>query len=340
MRSIRSILTVLAYAIVVTSVVSAGVAAQGTPNVLLLNQGTQQIGTVSLDGQTYQVHRYQNSLPYASGISVYANGQEITADAQVRDVLTALAQKRAVRKLGPADVTALQTAKRNVSTSAAAVSEAAAALNHTLVYRPELKTTRVDGTTVWNASIRAAPQLREFNETAREMRPKLRTFQNNSDAFTENATALVTLIEQRQNGTVDSHRLYDQYSRTLAAKDEIAEQLDFSGIGDGLAELARTSHAIAGNVSTVPEKGDEIARRFATVHNETSVAANRTRALELPGSEFEETQETAENLEETWMEQWHSRRNAATEIYATVIGVPVGLGVVGSFVLWRRDLIG
>lgn len=332
----RKLFTGLVIMMLLVGAVPTTVLAQGAPQPVLLDQETTKIGTVSVDNQSYSVYRHENVFPYVSGIEIYTDGSRVTSEATAEEVLTALAQRRAVEELGSDDLSALRTTSQNVSRTAPAVSETATALNETTGYVVDLKTTSEGGTTVYNASVDAAPQLPEFNETARELRPELRSFENDSNAYTSNASALITLLEQRENGTdVDPQRLYDRYAATLEAKEGISNHLGFDGINDQLPVVANLSEAIARNVSTAPE-GNETAQQFQVVHNESTVAANRTAALDLSEFEFDQAQERAESLEEDWMEQWESRRNPAREVYQSigVIGAAIIVGI--GYVTWRR----
>lgn len=311
--------------------------AQGAsnPQTVLLDQDTTHIADITVDGQQYSVYRHNNVFSWASGIGIYTNGERVTSESTAEAVLTALAQRRAVQELGAEEIRQLRTTSQNVSTTN--VSAPATAINETLVYMERMKTVRENGTTVYNASVEAAPQIPEFNETARELLPELRSFENDSTAYRSNATALIELLEQRENGTdVDSQRLYAQYAATLNAKNALSDHLEFDGINEQLTQVASTSETIAMNVSAVPERGNETAQHFWRVHNESAVAANQTAALSLSEFEFGEVQERAESLEEDWMEDWNSRRNPATTVYQSIGAIVVVIAAVGGYIAWRR----
>ena len=69
----RTLTTLLVIGMVLAGSVPIPVAA-GTPQPVLLNEESEKLGTVTLEGTTYTVYRYDNLLQYASGVSVYAGG--------------------------------------------------------------------------------------------------------------------------------------------------------------------------------------------------------------------------------------------------------------------------
>lgn len=332
----RKLFTGLVIMMLLVGAVPTIVLTQGAPQPVLLDQETTKIGTVSVDNQSYNVYHHESVFPYTSGIEIYTDGSRVTSEATAEEVLTALAQRRAVEELSSDDLSALRTTNQNVSRTAPAVSETATALNETTGCVADIKTASEGGTTVYNTSVDTAPQIPEFNEIARELRPGLCSFESDSNAHTSNASALITLLEQRENGTdVDPQRLYDRYAATLKSKGGTSNHLCFDGINEQLPVVADLSEVIAKNVSTAPED-NETAQRFQVVHNESAVAVNRTAALDLSEFEFDQAQERAESLEEGWMEQWESRRNPVREVYQSigVIGAAIIIGI--GYLRWCR----
>lgn len=333
----RSIPVLIVVVSLVIAALAPAVAAQSIPRTVFLDEDTRRIGTIAVDGQTYQVYHHDNLVPWASGVEIYTEGHRVTSESTAQMVLEALAQRRAVSDLGKRDADLLQASAANVTETATNVSESTAAINGTLAYLMDTKDLSAEGSTVFNESLEAAPTIDEFNQTAREVGPKLRSFDNDSEAYTSNATRLATLIERRENGdSVDPQRLYDRYSTTLEEMQRLSEHTDFSGVTEPLRTVAAQSESISENVSTVPKRGDELVQRFERTHNTSSVARNGTQVLELPGFALEEPQDTAQSLQSTWVDEWEERRNAAMTVYKTIIGGAVAILIVGGYVWWRR----
>lgn len=333
----RNQATTLLIVLLLVGAIPGTVMAQAGPQNVLFDQETEKIATVTVDEQTYEVYRIENAIWYASGLDIYADGERVRSESTARQVLAKLARRRAANELGPDDLTLLQTAKRNVSNAEPAVTTATRDINDTLAHLESLQSEQVNGTTAYNASVEAAPEIKDFNETARDLLPRLRSYGNDSGAFVENATTLIELVERRENeSSVDPQRLYDVYVATIQANDALSEHLGFGGVNEDLSELSATSETIARNVSSVPGTGNETAEHFERVANSSGTAANMTEAIELPGFAFEDTQDRAQSLESDWMDRWQSRQNAGTDVYYSIFGLVIIVGLLAGYVKLRR----
>lgn len=330
----RSRVATLLVVLLVVATLPTGVAAQQSTRDVLLDEDARQVATVTIDGQAYDVYRIENVVWYASGIEIYADGERVTAESTARRVLERLAQRRAIDNLQPADLDRLRAAKRNVSRAHEAVATGEAELEATLAHLERLRSERLNGTTAYNASVEAAPAIEEINESGPELRADLEAFRTDADAFVENATTLVRLVERRANGTsVDPQRVYDVYVATVRANDALSEHLGYSGIDERLGRLADRSRSAAANVESVGESGNETAAHLDRLANASGTAANRTAAIDLPGFAFEDTQDHAIDTEAKLMDRWHSRQNARSDVRNTLLGLVVisgaGVGYVG-----------
>lgn len=322
--------------ILVVSTLPATVMAQQVPRAVLFDEDTRQVASVTVDGQTYEVYRIENVVWYASGVDIYADGDRVRSESTARAVLTKLARRRAIQDFGPEDVTRLRRLKRNVSDVASVVANASGSIDRTLTHLERLKTKRVDNTTAYRATLQAAPQVRTFNDTARDLLPQLRSYDRDSEAFVENATTLIRLVEQRSNGSsVDPERLYTVYLATVRANDALSNHLGFGGMNDGLSDVAGLSATIAQNVSGVPEYGNETAAHFERVETTAMAATNQTETIELLGFDFEETQDHARSFEAELMDDWRSRQNAGTDVYYTLSGLGLLAVAAAGYFRWR-----
>lgn len=317
--------------------VPATVLAQEATGRLLLNEEATAMGTVTVEGQQYQVYRYENSLPYASGISVYRNGQQVTDEVQVQAVLGELARRRAADGLGQQEVETLRELRRAAMIIANESGRSAEVLANTTAYIDQLQTVQVDGSTAWEATTREAPSASALNVSATDLRPSLPRAERYAGWVASNATELITLIERRQNGTaVESQRLYDRYAATMTAVDRLAQEMNEV---DGLTRVSTLAAAVSANASSVPERGEEIASRFGAIAERLRRADNRTTTafdtvdrLTGFGSAFRTVEDAADDRRVDLMNAWASRRHAPRDIYGTLLGIPVVLGLGVGYV--------
>jgi hypothetical protein len=335
----RQLLTGLIVAIVLVSATPTAALAGDAPRTVLLDRSATDVATVAVDGQRYEVYRHDNVVPYASGIEIYADGERVTDPGTAEAVLTALAERRAVRELDAGDLATLRATGANASATASNLSAAATAVDATLASLREARTARAGVRTAYDAAVEAAPGIAEFNESARDVLPEFGGLENDTSAYGSNATRLAEMLERRRSGAdVDPGRLYARDAATLEAKDELADEFGYGGPSRDLARLAAVSGAAASNLSTasVP-RANRTARQLRAVRDGTAAAANGTAALEESLSEFEldRTRDRAESLEERWMRGWRSRRNAGADVYRSLaVAGAVVLGGIG-YVGWR-----
>lgn len=332
MTSNRSLLVLVLVVTVVVATIPGIVLAQDISGRRLLNEKATTIATIEVDGQSYKVNRYENTLPYASGIAIYNGDERVKSEAQAKRILTALARRRAAAEIGRDEARLLKPLVSNVNDSRRAASDADAAIDRSLSFVHELKNTTVDGKSAWARTVEAAPAAAGYVDQADEVQGDLRMYHSQAAEFTHNATALIALIES-DTEPVPPRKLYSQYLTTLRTANDLAGKLGgFYSLSSDLRVVANTSERIATNASSVPEVGGEIEPRFTNVTRASRTAADRLDRLpeNLNREQLDDAEDRVDARTEAWMADWRTRNNIAIDLYGTVFGLPIaGALVIG-----------
>ena len=329
MTATRSAIIYAVVGMVLIGTLPGIVLAQDLAGQRLLNEQATTVATIEVDGQTYQVNRYENTLPYTSGIAVYHDGERVDSNHRAKTILTALAHRRAAEEIGPTERRMLRTLAANVTEARNSTRDAQAALNRSIHYLDTLRNTTVDGDSAWNRTVAAAPVAADYAGSAREAREDLAQFQAASADFADNVSTLVELLDENET---QPRQRYHRYAVTMDHANTLAGDLGgFYSLSKDLRKVANTSERIANNASSVPEVGDTTETRFSRAATQTRDAAARIDAVpaDLHRDELDATTDRAETLKQRYLTEWRARNNVTFELYGTIFGLPL----IGAVVL-------
>lgn len=334
-----NIVPILVAGLIVISTIPIPVAGQDVPESrVLLDTDREQIDSVSLDGETYQVYRYENLLPYASGIEVYSNGERITSESDANRVLRVIAWERATEQLGPEEIDTLRSIHQSAQEIQQLVSGPISALNTILGFIDWMKETSVAGFNVWEEAKNVVPALEGFDTAARDLRAELEEWRNAAQAVNENLPPVINALERIKRGEeVDYSKLSQQFADSMSAMERLQSKSD--ELERRLSDMSQRSDEIATATASIPVVGGDISDAFTRLSNEISSAASRvdqySSELSEQESNLRDVKQTAESERNTMMRQWQSRQNAQLKVYGTlaVLSLPV---VAGLFYVFRR----
>lgn len=279
------------------------------PEGVPLDEEITHLKTVSVDGTTYEIYQYENTLPYASGLEVYANGEQVTELERATPALRVIAAERALEGAGVENADDLVTEKlengddpvaafqrvswrraaeeldgsdietlRSIRSAAARIEEDLApvesALDRFVNFIDRMKEQEVAGTSVWDAATQASPTLQGFDATVRGLQDELKDWTEAARTVDENVPEVTRSLERMEAGeNIDYARLSRNFEATMAGLTQLREESD--ELESRFAGAASTSATIASEVEGAPVIGEDISDGFSGLSDVLDRGADR-----------------------------------------------------------------
>lgn len=313
-----------------------GAPPEGAP----LDEDATHLRTVAVNGTTYEVYAYENTLPYASGVEVYADGERVTDLEQAAPALRVIAAERALRNAGVEDTGELisDTVANSGSTAAAfqrvswrraaeeldasdidtlrSIRSAAAqieqdlapvesALERVVNLIDRMKEQEVAGTSLWDAATQASPALQGFDATVRGLRDELTDWTEAARTIDASVPEVIDSLERTEAGEdVDYARLSRNFEAAMTGLTQLREESD--ELESRLSSVASTSSTIASEVQGAPVIGGDISDGFARLSETLNRGANRVGSFSDAIAEQEAALSSVKNTAEKTQSQLQS----------------------------------
>lgn len=333
--------------LLLSTVASPAVAQHGAPDPVVLTE-YERMEEVAVSGQVYVLYEYDSPLPYVGGVAVYRNGAPIREQATVDRVVAVHARRTAVAGLRRDELRILRRLQARSRTVRAHVAPLIADINATLAYTRALENTTVDNRTAWNASVEHLPALEDLfragypggtSEIA-GLRATLMDVQRTTAAIDENATAVITLVQRRRNGTdINKTELFQHYTAVLANVERVTTLT--AELDEQLATTANRTETIATEASAVPEVGTDIETRFTALSGQLRATAAQLAAAndELPAGRttLRKVDRRAASLRDRVLKQWTPRGIIKAKVYGSIgEGLILALAGILATIRYRR----
>jgi len=312
---------------------------------VLLDSDTDLVGQVTIDDRTYEVYRYENFLPYASGIEVYVDGNRvrsnsrldpvyerlaaievleaegvenpaeraasITSTATAKTEFRRLAWRRAIDHLGSDEIDRLRAVRDSVREIDGTVSTVLGVVTDTLGLIEWMKETSVAGVSVWDAATSYAPVLVEFEPAMRDIQSELQAWQSAASTTDEALSGVLATLERVERGEdVDYAALTTQFESAANSLRQLQTKSDQAA--SSLADLSRTSSEIQTNVRPVPVVGAELSDHFRQLSSILGETAGRfdsySSALEARRTTLDDVRTTATEKRSELVARWQSKQ--------------------------------
>ena len=307
---------------------------------VLLDMDRELVATVTVENQTHRVYRYENRLPYATGVEIYHDGDRVERARRAERVARALAWRRAAGRLDEGEFRELRRTRDRLETVNETVSPALGALNDVLGLRRALQRTEASGVSAWTAATTTTPSLAVLAQATIAIRNELRGWQRLAGRTDQHlGYVLPALVRLRDGRDVDHRRLDREMYAAAAGLGRLGHRSD--NLSKRISTAADLSRSAAREGGDVPVAGDRIKETLSTVGDSLSRTAtridrfgNRTRSgrATLVDVSRDATDERAAT-----MAAWRSRQSARLRVYGSLGGIGALLVVcVGVFRRRRR----
>lgn len=332
--------------IISLSSIATPVAAQSSsspPDTVVLDLNTEKVATIEMQDQSYTVYNIKNALPYASGIEVYSNGQEITDDEELSPVLSRLAAQRTLTDVDTivsgASITSRQTAQRQLTVvawqlSAAQLSQSEiqglqsvtetasridrtvspvlTAVNTQLELFETMRNTGILGVTVWDAATEAYPTLEQYEQSLRTLKTELAELNQAAEGVTQNLTPALNSLQKAQQGErVDYQQLSQQLQQATDSLEQLQSKTDQVASSVSSAEQGATEGAQALRSTQVPSRFvDPLEDLSGTLEQATTQLEQLSSNVETRRQQLTIVSQTARENRESLINEWRSTRSS------------------------------
>lgn len=334
--------------ILIMNSVATGVTAQQNTRQLPLDDQPTELATVHTSGDTYIVYEYDNLLPYASGIEVYANGERVKSRETVDEVFQALARRKAT-KFQPEQqsIQRLHEITDRSNALQAKINKSLASLNETLATKQQLTTTQMNNTTAWEVATDQSTELDRILGASVVGPSDVKTIQQNllklrasAQDLESNSKRVASLLEKRQAGQeINQSDLYRRYDAVHADVSDIDRQVDT--IRESARQLSVKTETVATKTTAIEPVDTNVSQQFTELSNSLSTTVetlSSSRQNVMESHQALPQVATNRQYQSQLTKRWEERNTSTTSIYFTFAEVAMLIVAVGITVIDQQSI--
>lgn len=343
----RLVLAALVAAIVVVALFFVGTAgASPGDHSAPLDSGFEKVGETTVDGTTYEVYRYDNLLPYASGYELFADGERVDDRDKVRRVARVYAWETAAREeVTDEELELLRSTATTTRRASAVVSAPFTAIDTALSLVDELdeREAPLTNTSIWDIATSASPRLGTAESLLRTTRDGLEDWEESLGSIGGDVTDAVDAVEALREGETpedgyeELNRVFENATDGLHTAEETS-----SALRSDLNEGSNISGDLAEEISGIRLVGEELASPFRSLERSLSNVSNRVKKFEEDARSSREKLETVSSRASTTERSvnigWRRRASAEARVYGTFVFL-ILLIAGGAYAYRRREEI-
>jgi len=321
-------------------------AAAGSPDdhTAPLDSGFERVGETTVNGTTYEVYRYDNLIPYASGYELFVNGERVGNREEVQRVARVYAWETAARQeVTDAELGRLRSTATTTKRASAVVSAPFTAIDTALSVVDELdrREAPLTNTSVWDIVTSASPRLGTAESLLRTTRDGLEEWEESLGSIGEDVEKAVGAVEALRDG----ERPEDDYEELDGVFENATEGLDTtvessSALRSDLEEASNISGDLAEEVSGVRFVGEELASPFRGLEASLGNVSDSVRGFEerakASRQNLKRVSSRASSEERAVNLGWRRRSAAEARVYGTFVLLLV-LFLGGVYAYRRRE---
>ncbi len=305
-----------------------------------LDTDVERVGEVTVDGATYEVYRYENVVPYASGYELFVDGDRVGDAEEARRVARAYAWSRTLsEEVGEDELREMRDVGRTAERAGAVISAPLGAIETALSAVDEAKERESLGVSVWDVAVSALPELEDIESVLRVTRDELRRWDERVGSVGEDVNDVADAAESVRAGEETDYdelpALFENTSEGLSEAEEISD-----AIASDMSDVSDTTGGIADDLGDVRRVGDELASPFRGLSSSLGESATSVEEFSESATEVREVVETtrdrAMSQESAIITGWNRRGNAAVLVYGTGV-VLVLLVALAGYGYRRRE---
>jgi len=313
---------------------------------ILLDSDTKIIHETKHSGNVYYVVRYNNALPFASGLEVIREDGMLVLDSnKVKPIFTSIAWTEAAKTLTVSDIQTLSAILLTSNKINNVVSPVYSATSLVLDKVNWLKTKCVGISIVkvcaWDVVTSSYPQISQLESAVRMLHNELSDWKNTSTDVNKNLPKAISGLEKLRGGGELNPTLQNDIEKSLSSfstlkskTNQMADRL--SSISTTLSTAERSLKSLSNN----PLVGNfilDFANYIGGLNNQVVSLKNEAQSfsntLSTQSKKLVSVTNFAEGKTNELLGFWNARQNAATAVYTTILGMILAVSVVIGVVL-------
>jgi len=313
---------------------------------ILLDTDSEIIHETKQSGNVYYVVKYNNVLPFASGLEVIMeDGTLVSNSYKVKPIFTSLAWSEAAKKLTVNDIQTLNSILTTSNKINNVVSPVYSKTSSVLDKVDWLKTQCVGISVLrvcaWDVVTSGYPEISLLESAVRMLNNELSDWSKASTDVNKNLPKAISGLEKLRGGGELNPTLQNDIDKSLSSFSTLKSKTNqmanrLSGISTTLS-IAESSLISISNNSLVGNLILDFAHFIGGLNNQVISLKNEAQTfsntLSTQSKKLVSVTDFAEGKTDEFLGLWNARQNAVTVVHATILGIILAVGVVIGVVL-------
>lgn len=313
---------------------------------ILLDTDSEIIHETKQSGNVYYVVKYNNVLPFASGLEVIMeDGTLITNSYKVKPIFTSLAWSEAAKKLTVNDIQTLNsilTTSNKINNVVSPVySKTSSVLDKVDLLKTQCVGISVLRVCAWDVVTSGYPEISLLESAVRMLNNELSDWSKASTDVNKNLPKAISGLEKLRGGGELNPTLQNDIDKSLSSFSTLKSKTNqmanrLSGISTTLS-IAESSLISISNNPPVGNLILDFAHFIGGLNNQVISLKNEAQTfsntLSTQSKKLVSVTDFAEGKTDEFLGLWNARQNAVTVVHATILGIILAVGVVIGVVL-------
>ncbi len=313
---------------------------------ILLDTDSEIIHETKQSGNVYYVVKYNNVLPFASGLEVIMeDGTLVSNSYKVKPIFTSLAWSEAAKKLTVNDIQTLNsilTTSNKINNVVSPVySTTSSVLDKVDLLKTQCVGIPVLRVCAWDVVTSGYPEISLLESAVRLLNNELSDWSKASTDVNKNLPKAISGLEKLRGGGELNPTLQNDIDKSLSSFSTLKSKTNqmanrLSGISTTLS-IAESSLISISNNPLVGNLILDFAHFIGGLNNQVISLKNEAQTfsntLSTQSKKLVSVTDFAEGKTDEFLGLWNARQNAATVVHATILGIILAVGVVIGVVL-------
>lgn len=313
---------------------------------ILLDTDSEIIHETKQSGNVYYVVKYNNVLPFASGLEVIMeDGTLVSNSYKVKPIFTSLAWSEAAKKLTVNDIQTLNsilTTSNKINNVVSPVySKTSSVLDKVDLLKTQCVGISVLRVCAWDVVTSGYPEISLLESAVRMLNNELSDWSKASTDVNKNLPKAISGLEKLRGGGELNPTLQNDIDKSLSSfstlKSKTNQMVDrLSSISTTLS-IAESSLISISNNQLVGNLILDFAHFIGGLNNQVISLKNEAQTfsntLSTQSKKLVSVTDFAEGKTDEFLGLWNARQNAVTVVHATILGIILAVGVVIGVVL-------